>query len=90
MIHLAFNITNPWSNRKLSSVKSWHGSTPWKHKHWELDLARARTIMGVNFTVSHRQSHSGFEVLLGLFGYDIIFAFYDERHWDYDKEEWQQ
>jgi hypothetical protein len=90
MIHLALNITNPWSKQNLSSVKFWHGPTPWKNKFWELDLTRSRTIVSANLVVSHRQSHSGFEVMLGLFGYDLMFTIYDQRHWDYDINDWEK
>jgi hypothetical protein len=90
MIHFSFNITNPWSKRKLTSITSKHGSTPWKHKFWEFDLTKSRSILGINLTISHRQSHSRFEILLGLIGYDLIFSFYDDRHWDYDNERWEK
>jgi hypothetical protein len=32
-----------------------------------------------NWTV--RQSHAGLDIELGLFGYNIHFNFYDNRHW---------
>jgi hypothetical protein len=90
MIHFAINITNPWSKGKRDTIKFWNGSTPWKLKFWEFGIARSRTIIAVNFVLSHRQSHAGFELLLGLFGYDLMFAFYDSRHWDYENYRWEK
>ncbi len=90
MIHLALNITNPWSQQKLNSIKSWTGPTPWQYKFWELDITRSRTIVSANLVVSHRCSHAGFEILLGLFGHDLMFAFYDQRHWDYTANDWEK
>ena len=91
MIHLALNITNPWSRLTYNSLKfGWNSSTPWKHKFLELDLRRSKTIIAVSFVVSHRCSHAGFEILLGLFGYDLMFALYDYRHWDYTTNDWEK
>jgi hypothetical protein len=90
MIHLAFNVTNPWSQRKHETIQFWNGSTPWKHKFWELTITRSKTIFAMNFVLSHRQSHAGFDILLGLFGYDLIVDFYDHRHWDYEKDTWEE
>ena len=89
MIHLAFNITNPWSRRLIKSLKSWHGSTPWENKFWELDITRSRTVVSVNLVVNHRSSHAGVDIVLGLFGHDLMFSFYDRRHWDYETDTWE-
>jgi hypothetical protein len=41
----------------------------------------------VNWTV--RQSHGGLGIVLGLFGYNIHFNLYDNRHWDVETNDWE-
>lgn len=83
MIHLIFNIRNPWSNR-FENIKSWHGSTPFKHKYWELQIYKSSDILDFNLNITVRQSHSGVRVCFGLIGYNIDFDVYDHRHWNND------
>jgi hypothetical protein len=39
-----------------------------------------------NWTV--RQSHAGLDLELGLFGYNVHFQFYDNRHWNVKEGCW--
>jgi hypothetical protein len=39
-----------------------------------------------NWTV--RQSHAGLDLELGLFGYNVHFNFYDNRHWNSKEGRW--
>jgi hypothetical protein len=41
-----------------------------------------------NWTV--RQDHAGLDIDLGLFGYNIHFNFYDNRHWNSEEGRWMR
>lgn len=81
MINLSFNIRNPFSSRwKCLLTKC--GETPFKHKFWEFQADETSDILGFEFRFTTRQDHGGVFVSLALFGYDVIFNFYDNRHWN--------
>ena len=88
MINISFNIRNPFSSRwECLYTKS--GETPFKNKFWELQVDKTSDILGFDFRFTTRQDHAGIFVLLALFGYDIIFNFYDSRHWNDDEGRWK-
>ena len=83
MISLNFNLRNPWSNEfKNLWCKSY--VTPFKHKFIELEFLKDSTFVSFMFNWTIRQSHAGLGIVLGLFGYNVHFNFYDCRHWDYE------
>lgn len=87
MISISFNIRNPFSDRwKCLYTKS--GETPFKHKFWEFQADKTSDILGFEFRFTTRQDHAGLFVSLALFGYDIIFNIYDNRHWNYEENRW--
>ncbi len=88
MIYLQFNIRNPWSDR-FENIKCWHGSTFIKNKFWELQLYKSSDIVDFFARVTHRQDHAGFHLGLGIFGINLEFQLYDSRHWDNEKNQWQ-
>jgi hypothetical protein len=87
MINLNFTIRNPWSNR-FDNIRCWHGSTPFANKYWEIQLYKSTDVIDFSFHLTHRQSHAGLRLELGLFGYNADFNFYDNRHWDYETQSW--
>lgn len=87
MINLNFTIRNPWSKR-FDSIYARHGSTPFAKKFWELQLYKSSDVIAITVEVTHRQDHAGFRLELGLFGYNIDFNFYDNRHWNDDTQSW--
>ena len=87
MISLNFNLRNPWSNR-FKNVWSKVYATPFKHKFIELELYKDSFIVSFNFNWTIRQSHAGLDLELGLFGYDVHFQFYDNRHWNTEEGRW--
>jgi hypothetical protein len=40
-----------------------------------------------NWTI--RQSHAGLDLEVGLFGYNVHFNFYDNRHWNNEAGCWE-
>lgn len=88
MINLHVNLRNPFSDR-WKCVYNTAGETPIKHKFWEIQIDKTSDIIGFEFRLTTRQDHAGVFVSLALFGYDIIFNFYDSRHWNDEEGRWK-
>lgn len=84
MINFNFNIRVPGSNR-FREIRTWHGSLPVAHKHWQLQIYLSADIFDVSVAVTAKQSHSGVKLCLGLLGFAMDFDVYDARHWVEDK-----
>jgi len=88
MISLNFNLRNPWSNTfKNLWCRSY--ATPFDHKFIELELTRDFTLVSFMFNWTVRQSHAGLDIEAGLLGYCIHFNFYDMRHWDPERNNYE-
>jgi hypothetical protein len=84
MIDIKFSFVYPASDR-FESIKCWFGSTPFKHKYWEIQVMKDNDIIAVDFRVTTRQDHAGVDLWLGLIGYAVNFKFYDNRHWNHEQ-----
>ncbi len=49
----------------------------------ELEFTKDVSLVTFVFNWTVRQSHAGLDLELGVFGYNVHFNFYDNRHWDY-------
>lgn len=88
MIYFNFNIRNPkWWDR-FENIKCWMGDTPFKNKHWEVEIIKNDNILRLEFEVTTQQDHAGANIELGLFGYEAHFKFYDNRHWNNEEGRW--
>lgn len=88
MIYLNLNLRNPWGS-DFKNIKGWTGPTPFKNKFWEVQIIRNDNWLRVEFEFTVMQDHAGVNLELGLFGYEIHFTVYDNRHWDYERKEWK-
>jgi hypothetical protein len=88
MISFNFNIRNPWSN-EFKNLWCCVYKTPFKNKFIELECYKDFTLVSFRFNWTVRQSHSGLDLEAGLFGYCVHFNFYDNRHWDYDTNQYE-
>jgi hypothetical protein len=89
MIYFNFNIRNPrWWNR-FDSLWTKHGSTPFKHKFWEVQFMKNAELFRIEFEWTVCQDHAGVNLELGLFGYQFDMKFYDNRHWNIATNTWQ-
>jgi len=88
MISFNFSLRNPWSNTfKNLWCKSY--TTPFKNKFIELECYKDNSLLSVMFDCSFRRSHAGLVIDLGVFGYNVQFQFYDNRHWNSDTDTWE-
>lgn len=88
MIYFNINIRNPnwWS--RFDSIKCWAGSTPAKHKFWEVQIMKGPELFRIEFEWTIRQDHAGVNLELGLLGYCVTFGLHDSRHWDTEINDW--
>ena len=89
MISLNFNIRNPWSST-FKNLWCRAYNTPFKNKYIELEFTQDCNLISFMFSYTVRQSHAGLTLEAGLFGYNVHFNFYDNRHWDYARGEWEK
>lgn len=88
MIYFNFNIRRPgWWNR-FANIKNWHGSTPVKHKYWEVQIIKNDNLFRVEFGWTVKEDHAGVNLELGLLGYEIHATVYDSRHWNAEENRW--
>ena len=89
MIYFNVNIRNPkWWDR-FANIKTWYWQTPIKHKYIELELLKLDNLLRIELQFTTQQDHAGFNFELGLFGYEVHFTFYDNRHWNYEEGRWK-
>lgn len=72
----SFKFENFW-------CRTW--STPFNNKYVELEYFTSENLIGVNFNWTIRGDHAGVDIELSLLGHAVHFNFYDNRHWDYEK-----
>jgi len=88
MIYFNINIRNPrWWDR-FENIKCWTGKTPFKNKYWEVQVIKNDNLLRLEFEITAQQDHAGANLELGLFGYEIHFTFYDNRHWNHEEGRW--
>lgn len=92
MIKLAFTLRNPFAkNTKFHSFFTFGGKIA-GHKYWEIQSVRDLTTL-VDFELDLNwigRDHSGPSLLIGLLGHYIMCKIYDNRHWDYENNDWQK
>jgi hypothetical protein len=87
MISLNFAIRNPWSN-EFKSLGVIAYETVFKHKYIEIEAYKDSSIVSFSFNWTIRQSHAGVMIDVGLFGYNVQYQFYDNRHWNTEEGRW--
>lgn len=87
MINLNISIRNSYTEQ-FKNIKCWAGKTLIKHKFWEFQIMQTSDIVSACLDITHRQDHAGIRISLGLAGYNIDASIYDDRHWDYEKNQW--
>ena len=89
MINLKFSIEYPFTRLSFNHIfrRSWN--TFIKNKYFEIEVFQdCEYLLNSNFNWTTRCDHAGVRLELGLFGYALIFHFYDNRHWDYENHCW--
>jgi hypothetical protein len=93
MIWIGFDLV--WPVKKDTKQVDYFCKT-WpvtKNKSFEVQLSRAGgnhfKILGLEFSWWLYQCHAGPKLELGFMSFWLILFFYDNRHWDYDKGEWE-
>ena len=91
MIYFNTSISNPFS--RDSNFKNYFSITGKLsgNKYWEVGGCRDSTCL-VGIELDTRWSginHGGIHIELTLCGYCFSALIYDNRHWDYDTDDWE-
>jgi len=85
MININLIIRNVRSNL-YRSLYYYGNKTFWQHKYWEVQAMLTDNLVCAQFNWTARCDHAGVELELGLLHFNVVFRFYDNRHWDYISE----
>jgi hypothetical protein len=89
MINLKFSIEYPFTRLSFNHIFSRSWNTFIKNKYFEIEVLQdCEYLLNFNFNWTTRCDHAGVRLELGLFGYVLVFHFYDNRHWDYKINNW--
>lgn len=93
MIYFNFRLANPFSVREDEYINklSNYGRIRWtKNKSWEFEFHKSSGMI-INFGIdlSFKRCHAGVCVWFGLLGYWVSFEIYDNRHWNYKDNCWE-
>lgn len=86
MIEFSFDFSLLTREFKNFWSRAW--TTPFRNKFVELELHSTESIIGFRFLWTNRQDHAGVGIQLSLVGLCVHFNFYDNRHWDYEKNQY--
>lgn len=98
MLKLAFKLKNPFP-QSLDNEKPGHDYVckSWmitENKFLEVQITRwgiLDTIIDFSFEIGFTgEDHAGSEFCLTLFNYYFGIQFRDKRHWNYDKNQWEE
>lgn len=93
MINFSFNLSWPYKvqRQQIDYVeKTWLIT---KNKSLELQISKwghSWTLIGLTVRYTMRQSHAGLMLEFELFNYSLIINLCDNRHWDWQKGEWEK
>lgn len=92
MIYINFYLLNPWK-KGLEYKNLYHKLVKvTKHKSIYIELLHTKTTL-IGFCVDihpFKTSHAGFDVNFALFGYSLQIEFFDNRHWNFEKDCWER
>jgi hypothetical protein len=91
IINLRFELKNPFDRweffRSLGCV---HGRLG-QHSAWEIQHSYySPLLVDCELRWSRCTDHAGIEFSIGVLGYGVQFRTYDTRHWNYDKNRWEE
>jgi hypothetical protein len=88
VVYLHFNIQFPF-RKTWYPLWSKDGGRLFSHKYIEYELMKDNYLIKFELDFSFQgKDHAGLDFCLGLFGYVFRVNIYDNRHWDYEKNEW--
>lgn len=91
MINIKLNLHNPFSKENFKNFYSKNFKLI-THKYFEFQLIRyGINLFEFELDLSFRgHDHAGPSLELGIFGYLVYIRIYDNRHWDYTNNCWEE
>jgi hypothetical protein len=90
MTKLQFILNNPFTNKAKFDSFFFFVRKISSHKYLEIQGLRDMTVLAeVDLDLSWKgRDHAGLHLSIGLFGHFVSCKIYDNRHWDYENNEW--
>jgi hypothetical protein len=88
VINFSFNITNPLARKRFGLLKGFNDRAG-EYKAWELNFYRTDCLITADFSFTRKQDHAGVRAMIGLLGFEVELHFYDTRHWDNERNDWE-
>ncbi len=64
--------------------------SPSKNKGIEIEVNNDPwSWFNIHMELTRKTDHAGFTFIICVFMKEFSFKFYDSRHWDYEKDQWQ-
>lgn len=93
MIRLSFNLKNPWHNEQKQPWRDFYQRAWRLSKNKTLEICfdfYPYTLAQFNLDTTWRgRDHAGPEISLGLVGLGLQIQIVDNRHWNYDTNDWR-
>lgn len=61
-----------------------------KNKTVEIEVTRSNVLFEIELSAQTKTDHAGADLALGLLGHTVHLSFYDNRHWDYKNNQYEQ
>lgn len=88
MIHVYARLDNPVGSHDFHNLGCYTKALT-KNKTLELEHSfYLGVLFALDFQFYNQTDHSGLRIHLGLLGYNVDFQIRDNRHWDYDMNDW--
>lgn len=88
MIHFQFFLSNPW-RKDFKCLSSLHGKTWFPNKFYEIEIRKCQNLLMLGLEITLRTDHAGIVFEFGCLYHEITFHFYDNRHWNDEKNCWE-
>lgn len=91
MISFYLNIDQPFKWHYFKSLLCRDGTIS-KNKHWEFEIYyTSYALFTIELSTHFKgRDHAGPIIGINILGLEIDFGIYDNRHWDYDNNCWEE
>ena len=89
MLYFGLKINNPFSRGNFKNLfsRTWNIAG---HRYLEFEIYKIDQLIEIEFVVEWKGSdHAGPHITIGLLGREVSLLLYDNRHWNYETNDWE-
>lgn len=91
IVNIRMELANPFDRWDCFKNLGCISGRLFQHKAWELDHTYYSPMLAdVDLVWNKCTDHAGLAFSIGLLGYGISVRIYDTRHWNYDRNCWEE